>query len=469
MINISILSQNKVVTLEFHDGPTENTLKILEILKKYKAKAVFCVIGKNIEKYPVTAKKIAQDGHILCNHTYSHPDMNNLTLTQIKNEIKKTNMLIKKYTGVDNYLYAAPFIKLSKNYINAVIAFKDSKISRLEFDDTYNAELTLGRSFKKHILSNLKNGLNKFILHLEHPDKTRKLRITEFNNILDTLVKLKYKIEPDPKKYTDPLKLKKLFTNSNKFIDNSKKTYIEIFNNKAHPPNNIYLLLYGFDKYGFEIISFMKRRNIPINVALRGIDTMLNIRYLNIIEKYKIVPLIHFYSNELNCNNLGSADIKELKDTQILVYHLTGKIIKTAFINCPLNQINNSFLTNLSKKKGFNRIVSTSKWVGNNIPEYIYTLTHKAVTYIIRNFYTAYEMSLDEQEMLYKYVDEFFKGKKMKAFMEKTFNNALKTFAKSIKAGDIIVIGTWKRDLVIAAKKIIKLLKNRGFKFGYIK
>lgn len=62
------------VLLTFDDGPNpETTLKILNTLKENQVGALFFVIGKQIEKHPEVAKKIISDGHLIGNHTYSHP------------------------------------------------------------------------------------------------------------------------------------------------------------------------------------------------------------------------------------------------------------------------------------------------------------------------------------------------------------------------------------------------------------
>lgn len=63
----------QVVALTFDDGPNEPyTSKILDILAIHNVKATFFVIGKNVELYPQTAKRIAAEGHVVGNHSYSH-------------------------------------------------------------------------------------------------------------------------------------------------------------------------------------------------------------------------------------------------------------------------------------------------------------------------------------------------------------------------------------------------------------
>lgn len=64
----------KIAYLTFDDGPsTNNTPKILEILKKNNIKATFFLIGKCAEQNPELVKREIAEGHVVANHTYNHP------------------------------------------------------------------------------------------------------------------------------------------------------------------------------------------------------------------------------------------------------------------------------------------------------------------------------------------------------------------------------------------------------------
>ncbi|HJX72050.1 MAG TPA: polysaccharide deacetylase family protein [Bacteroidales bacterium] len=63
----------KEVFLTFDDGPNPDvTPAILEILNRFKAKATFFCIGRNVERYPDVFEQIKNEGHAAGNHTYSH-------------------------------------------------------------------------------------------------------------------------------------------------------------------------------------------------------------------------------------------------------------------------------------------------------------------------------------------------------------------------------------------------------------
>lgn len=63
----------KILYLTFDDGPHPRiTESVLDLLKKYQAKASFFCIGENVVKYPETYKRIISEGHAVGNHTFNH-------------------------------------------------------------------------------------------------------------------------------------------------------------------------------------------------------------------------------------------------------------------------------------------------------------------------------------------------------------------------------------------------------------
>lgn len=88
-------TNQKAVALTFDDGPTKNVDQLLPLLARYNAKATFFLIGKDMEQYPDAIKQIAAAGHQIGNHTYSHNRMVFKSPSYIKNEIEKTDQLIR--------------------------------------------------------------------------------------------------------------------------------------------------------------------------------------------------------------------------------------------------------------------------------------------------------------------------------------------------------------------------------------
>ncbi len=69
----SIPSGDRSIYLTFDDGPTPGVTRwILNLLKKYDAKATFFLVGNNVRKYPKLTRLITEEGHGIGNHTYNH-------------------------------------------------------------------------------------------------------------------------------------------------------------------------------------------------------------------------------------------------------------------------------------------------------------------------------------------------------------------------------------------------------------
>lgn len=104
------LEYKKVIALTFDDGPNENTLPILDILKRHNVKATFFCIGKNIEKHPEILKRIIEEGHVVGNHSYSHSSFFDFyRKDRVMEEIRKTDALIESISGKKVQLFRPPF------------------------------------------------------------------------------------------------------------------------------------------------------------------------------------------------------------------------------------------------------------------------------------------------------------------------------------------------------------------------
>jgi len=102
-------SPNKVV-LTFDDGPDpEWTPKILDVLKREHAPATFFLIGIQTDKFSGLAKRIYNEGHTIGNHTFTHPDVSNISSTYMKVELNLTERLFASLVGVRATLMRPPY------------------------------------------------------------------------------------------------------------------------------------------------------------------------------------------------------------------------------------------------------------------------------------------------------------------------------------------------------------------------
>lgn len=103
-------TEDKKIALTFDDGPYPDTTdKILDLLKKYDAKATFFVLGNKVERYPETIKREVAEGHEIANHTFNHVYfMRSISKATIMDEIVKTDKAIESLTGKKPLLFRPP-------------------------------------------------------------------------------------------------------------------------------------------------------------------------------------------------------------------------------------------------------------------------------------------------------------------------------------------------------------------------
>ncbi len=82
---------------------------ILNTLKKSDIKATFFTVGQWAEKYPDSIRAIADDGHDVANHSYSHLRMGSIDREKLISEIQKCNDVLEKLSGKKCELFRAPY------------------------------------------------------------------------------------------------------------------------------------------------------------------------------------------------------------------------------------------------------------------------------------------------------------------------------------------------------------------------
>ncbi|MCN9244712.1 polysaccharide deacetylase family protein [Streptomyces sp. RY43-2] len=90
----------KCIALTFDAGPSENSARLLDILKEKQVPATFFLLGKrHIEKYPELVRRMAAEGHEVASHTWDHKILTDISTQAIRDELKKPNDAIEKLTG----------------------------------------------------------------------------------------------------------------------------------------------------------------------------------------------------------------------------------------------------------------------------------------------------------------------------------------------------------------------------------
>ncbi len=103
--------QEKKVALTFDDGPDPTyTPKILDILKEKNATATFFLIGIQMQKFPGLAERIYREGNAIGNHTFTHPDISDVSQWYMKRvELQLTEKLFASKLGVKPLYFRPPY------------------------------------------------------------------------------------------------------------------------------------------------------------------------------------------------------------------------------------------------------------------------------------------------------------------------------------------------------------------------
>lgn len=100
----------KAIALTIDDGPDPRyTPDVLKILADHGVTAAFCMVGQHAAANPELVRKVADGGHMLVNHTWSHPDdLAGLPADQLQQEIERAGQAIGNSGGVRPVFFRAP-------------------------------------------------------------------------------------------------------------------------------------------------------------------------------------------------------------------------------------------------------------------------------------------------------------------------------------------------------------------------
>ncbi|MCG6495416.1 polysaccharide deacetylase family protein [Kitasatospora sp. A2-31] len=101
--------QKRVVALTIDDGPDPRyTPTVLSLLEQYGIRATFFLVGENAAQHPDLVREIAARGHHIANHTWTHPDLRQLTEGKVRDELERTSDLLHRTTGRQPTWFRAP-------------------------------------------------------------------------------------------------------------------------------------------------------------------------------------------------------------------------------------------------------------------------------------------------------------------------------------------------------------------------
>ena len=100
----------KQIALTYDDGPNDpHTLKLLEVLAKHNVRATFFMIGRYVQQRPDIARDVAQAGHVIGNHTFTHPLLIFKSGAQTRTELVDCRQALDDAIGKHSNLFRPPF------------------------------------------------------------------------------------------------------------------------------------------------------------------------------------------------------------------------------------------------------------------------------------------------------------------------------------------------------------------------
>ncbi len=193
---------NKIVFLTFDDGPSKNTSAILDILKDYKIKATFFVLGVEIEKNPDILIRMYKEGHSIGNHTYSHlTNVNQCTPENFIKDLEKNKELINETLKVDLNvnLIRFPYGSTSKKYINKKLYVEKLRECNLKaIDWNVDSKDSIERNPSKNFIMNkiIEQSKNKTrIVLLMHDSVSKKNTVSVLPEVIEYFLNNGYSFE----------------------------------------------------------------------------------------------------------------------------------------------------------------------------------------------------------------------------------------------------------------------------------
>jgi len=101
---------SKTLALTYDDGPNDpHTLRLLEVLARNQVKATFFLIGRYVKQRPDIAREIVSAGHVVGNHTFSHPNLIFASDRETRRELQDCQETLRDALGIEAKLFRPPF------------------------------------------------------------------------------------------------------------------------------------------------------------------------------------------------------------------------------------------------------------------------------------------------------------------------------------------------------------------------
>ncbi|WP_410499460.1 polysaccharide deacetylase family protein [Chitinibacter sp. S2-10] len=112
----------KEIALTFDDGPSDDTPALLDLLKKENVKVTFFWQGQNVLQYPEIVRRALAEGHVLANHSFSHPNLSKMEDGGMwwDYQMERTQQAFQKVAGFQPAMMRPPYGFLNDKQIKSL-------------------------------------------------------------------------------------------------------------------------------------------------------------------------------------------------------------------------------------------------------------------------------------------------------------------------------------------------------------
>jgi Predicted xylanase/chitin deacetylase len=167
---INGFTDKKEVSLTFDDGPDGTvTPKILDILKANKVNASFFFIGENVKNFPQVVKRTYNEGNLVLNHSYTHPELSKKNNAEIDKELCQTENSIFSLIGKRPAIIRPPYGDLSQAAVDEI---KKNNYKMIIWSiDTFDWSQKEKANIINNVISNVRPG-DIILMHSNGDKKT---------------------------------------------------------------------------------------------------------------------------------------------------------------------------------------------------------------------------------------------------------------------------------------------------------
>lgn len=145
-----------MIALTFDDGPSEETLRIVETLEKYDSKGTFCVVGSRLEMYESVLRATVASGQEIACHTWNHKNLTEISSDRARSQITQVNDLVYEMTGYKIRVLRPPYGDNDKK-VRSICADLDMYIAHWKLDTQDWVSRNSSKVYKK-IVREVENG-----------------------------------------------------------------------------------------------------------------------------------------------------------------------------------------------------------------------------------------------------------------------------------------------------------------------